>query len=677
MSTIHTSMRSLLALGVLAGHTFALTDALYWTDSSNTPSGIYRKTLGGGAIEPVVIAGGTSDLRGLTLDRVRGRMYWFEAGPRRVRSAATDGSDVKVIVEDVGELCYGVAIDSLGGRIYWCHGDLDGPDDSLRCAALDGSNQQIIVSTGLTKPVGIAVDPVRSLLFWSDLGDRMIRRCRPDGSEMQIVVANTEGEVYALAVDEGAGWLYWSVISSQSAPGSIRRSRFDGSQPEVVFSGLCSPTSIVPSTHEGKIWWTESEVFAAPGIVQGNLFDGSTSSFVVDHGVPWGLALFDGVGCSPSDDTVAWYRFENGPANGPGSGIVPSSVPGASPGVVEGAALYRSTPPHPTVPQSGASNALCLELDGIDDVVRFDDAFVFNAQNGDATLEFWIRAPDQHHAALFWGRNDIVDGNRFQLTLNDGGMMHFDYREPGSWGAPLHTLLESDGTFLLPIETWTHVAITRRVHPGGHEYRFYREGALMHVANDPAPRLPDSSSWTLSGRPAPHNHAEGLIDEIRTSRRALDPSEFLVTPFMDINGNGIADACECEIAPECPTTPNSAGAGAFMQVLGSSSIAQNNFILTTSGCPPNVRAVYLTSASAHSAPFGNGTLCLGSPIQRVGSTVTSTSGIAARVVSLTSPLGGEFVQPGTIRRFQCWFRDLAAGGAGTDLSDSIRVRFCP
>ena len=45
-------------------------------------------------------------------------------------------------------------------------------------------------------------------------------------------------------------------------------------------------------------------------------------------------------------------------------------------------------------------------------------------------------------------------------------------------------------------------------------------------------------------------------------------------------------------------------------------------------------------------------------------------------VDLTDlPAGGD-ITPGTTWRFQWWYRDPAAGGAGHDFSDAVAVPFC-
>jgi hypothetical protein len=82
-----------------------------------------------------------------------------------------------------------------------------------------------------------------------------------------------------------------------------------------------------------------------------------------------------------------------------------------------------------------------------------------------------------------------------------------------------------------------------------------------------------------------------------------------------------------------------------------------------------------------SIPMGDGTLCIcpHSPglFRLFPAVLTNANGFAQRPLDFTSlpPLGQ--ILPGSTWNFQFWFRDWAAGGSGSNLSDAIAVTFQP
>jgi endonuclease/exonuclease/phosphatase family metal-dependent hydrolase len=144
----------------------------------------------------------------------------------------------------------------------------------------------------------------------------------------------------------------------------------------------------------------------------------------------------------------------------------------------------------------------------------------------------------------------------------------------------------------------------------------------------------------------------------------------------DLNGNQIPDACECSAVNFCQTSPNSVGAGAVMDSAGSLSVSTNNLALIAYDAPPNASALYFYGPNETQVPFGNGWRCIGSPVTRLGILVIDALGTAFLPLDLTS---GSLAQitPGSTWSFQLWYRNPAGGGAGFNLSDGRRIRFCP
>lgn len=122
----------------------------------------------------------------------------------------------------------------------------------------------------------------------------------------------------------------------------------------------------------------------------------------------------------------------------------------------------------------------------------------------------------------------------------------------------------------------------------------------------------------------------------------------------------------------CQANINSTGAAATLTTEGTSSLLTNNLVLRAS-CVPDSPFLFFHGDDQKFTPFGNGHLCVGGVIKRIGLPALASGGLAERIVDLPS---AGIHSPG-MRRFQCWFRDAAAGGAKFNTSDAIEITFTP
>jgi len=225
---------------------------------------------------------------------------------------------------------------------------------------------------------------------------------------------------------------------------------------------------------------------------------------------------------------IGRYRFEEGPAGSVATTVLDTSVPGGNDGMVFGAPIYSSDVPVNPLPLTGQANQLSLAFDNTKtEFVNVNATFPFNGPS-DVTLEFWLKAPLQGHAAIFWSSFNInPDTNRFHIYLAGGTdfsgngpqVLGMDYRSPDG---VLHQLLggPNDTPFVITSDQWTHVAVTR----AGDLYSFYKDGSIVEQTQDVGVDLPNNFGWEMAGR---SHDFTGLIDEIRFSDRALQPTEFL------------------------------------------------------------------------------------------------------------------------------------------------------
>lgn len=224
------------------------------------------------------------------------------------------------------------------------------------------------------------------------------------------------------------------------------------------------------------------------------------------------LSLLQSTHCvKPPSDLIGWWPLDET------DGTTAADIFGGIDGIKNGG---------PTPVNGKVVGA--LSFDGIDDEVVINSKFQFH-QPGDATLEFWLKAPIGGHQGVFWTRPDNDDADRFNIFINqpnnDGlRTFGFDYRETDG---TIHELVGGGGCcpaglggVPIPADTWTHIAITRI---GGDTYKLYINGALEETAIDPSPNLPTATGWQMSGRDG--SMLLGSLDEVEIYDCALTQSE--------------------------------------------------------------------------------------------------------------------------------------------------------
>lgn len=131
----------------------------------------------------------------------------------------------------------------------------------------------------------------------------------------------------------------------------------------------------------------------------------------------------------------------------------------------------------------------------------------------------------------------------------------------------------------------------------------------------------------------------------------------------------------------CVGAPNSAGPGAAISASGSASLAGNDTVLHVDGAIAGQFGLFFYGPNAIQVPFGNGFRCVGGGVFRLNPPLLPDGiGAASRALDLTAPAaasGPGQITAGSTWRFQFWYRDPAAGGAGFNLSDGLEATFGP
>jgi hypothetical protein len=134
----------------------------------------------------------------------------------------------------------------------------------------------------------------------------------------------------------------------------------------------------------------------------------------------------------------------------------------------------------------------------------------------------------------------------------------------------------------------------------------------------------------------------------------------------------------CETASYCTATPNTFSSGAACAATGSTSLAFNTFTLSAQGVPPGHAGRFYMSRNQASLPFGDGTLCLGTPIRRLPVVYADASGLAQYAIDFNDPAQPTaLIAPGDTWNFQLVFRDPIGGPLTFNTSNALSASFCP
>jgi sugar lactone lactonase YvrE len=147
---------------------------LYWTDA--TLGKIQRSNLDGTSVEDVLL--GLSSPRELAIDPLNNKMYWAENYGGKIKRANLDGTASEVLLRGLtrGFGLDGLELDLVHGVMYLTE------SNRIISANLDGSSMKTCVYLTNSQPVSLAVDSLGGSLYWSDYTPDKIHRANLDGS---------------------------------------------------------------------------------------------------------------------------------------------------------------------------------------------------------------------------------------------------------------------------------------------------------------------------------------------------------------------------------------------------------------------------------------------------------------------------------------------------------------
>jgi len=147
-------------------------------------------------------------------------------------------------------------------------------------------------------------------------------------------------------------------------------------------------------------------------------------------------------------------------------------------------------------------------------------------------------------------------------------------------------------------------------------------------------------------------------------------------------GNGAGSPCPCANSGGAyEGCGNSAGAGAVLGAIGSSSVTTADLALVGTQLPADKPALFFQGVTAlldgTALPLGDGLRCVGGGVIRLSITTSDGMGTALMPAGTSIPMLGA-VTAGMIRRYQLWYRDPEGPcGTGSNLTNALEVRWTP
>ncbi len=201
----------------------------------------------------------------------------------RILSVATDGSDMKVLIDGLESKPDGVTIDPVNRHLFYTFMGIvrDGEDfweadGHIERANLDGSDRQVIVPVGgIVTGKQITFDPKSGRIYWCDREGLRVTSCRADGSDLVVHVQTGSTDAdrqdrrrhpVGVAVDRQGGFLYWTQKGKPNGnEGTILRAPLDivpqdpaaRTDIEVLLDGLPEPIDLEWDGEESTLYWSD------------------------------------------------------------------------------------------------------------------------------------------------------------------------------------------------------------------------------------------------------------------------------------------------------------------------------------------------------------------------------------------------------------------------------------
>ena len=259
-------------------------------------------------VETLFVEGGSSPAGGrMAADPTRGKLYFVEsAGSQALVSLDFDGRNLTVIAADVNPdnvstLDFSVALDELGGRIFWTqpYGGQFSTAAKIMRSNLDGSGPVQIKS--IIEQHGLLVDQVQGHLYWV-AGNAIYRSDLNGNGQITVRAAVAGQQVRDLSLDPLARQLTWIDPQPQRI---LRLSLLDASETVLISSLSADARGVVLRPERNEMYYSSGAALLRASL------DGSS---------PVQIAALSGAYQGPSN--LDPNAFQNTPIGSPDTNLV-------------------------------------------------------------------------------------------------------------------------------------------------------------------------------------------------------------------------------------------------------------------------------------------------------------------------------------------------------------------
>jgi hypothetical protein len=251
-----------IVVDVEAGH-------IYWTNMGNLKANdgsIERADLDGKNLKHIVPPGGTFTPKQLQLDKKNGKLYWCDREGMRVMRCNLDGSKIETLVDssqgdsrpgpDATKWCVGIALDIVGGKLYWTQKGSDNAGQGrifrasieIPMGQTPANRTDIeLLFDNLPEPIDLDLDLASRIMYWTDRGDpprgNTVNRAPMDAApgnrkDPEILITHLM-EGIGLALDLKGGRMFLTDFA-----GSVYSANLDGSNEKTLLFAQGNLTGI-------------------------------------------------------------------------------------------------------------------------------------------------------------------------------------------------------------------------------------------------------------------------------------------------------------------------------------------------------------------------------------------------------------------------------------------------
>jgi DNA-binding beta-propeller fold protein YncE len=172
-------------------------NVIYWNE--HVTKTLKKASLSDPTSATVLVSSDIGTPEGLTLDWVRGRLYWVDDTKGTVEVVNTDGTDRRVLKSGLSRP-RDIVVNPLEEALYFT---VWGTAPGIAKLNTDGSGFTVLVNDSIAWPNGIALDLPGERLYWVDGRHKVIESIKTDGTGRIIVKALSSGQhPYSIAVFE-------------------------------------------------------------------------------------------------------------------------------------------------------------------------------------------------------------------------------------------------------------------------------------------------------------------------------------------------------------------------------------------------------------------------------------------------------------------------------------------